>query len=87
MAYCAQGEILPVDPHSFGSIGVIGIREMARFYRHVLIEKRYPHHTALGFKSCGKTLFSALRILGITDISYNKQNDEMYLTENPFTCK
>jgi len=87
MAYCAQGEILPIDPHSFGSIGVIGIREMARFYRHVLIEKRYPHHTALGFKSCGKTLFSALRILGITDISYNKQNGEMYLTENPFTCK
>jgi len=32
-AYAAEGEILDVDPKSFGSIGVFAIHEMARFYR------------------------------------------------------
>ena len=31
--YIAQGEILPVATHSFGSIGVFAIPEMGRFYR------------------------------------------------------
>ena len=39
----AQGEVLPVATRSFGSIGVFAIKEMGRFYRHVLIEKNYPH--------------------------------------------
>ena len=42
-AYVAQGEILPVATRSFGSIGVFAIPEMGRFYRHVLIEKNFPH--------------------------------------------
>ncbi|MDI6845806.1 MAG: fucose isomerase, partial [Candidatus Saccharicenans sp.] len=33
-SYIAQGEVLDVEPQSFGSIGVFGIREMGRFYRH-----------------------------------------------------
>ena len=45
--YIAQGEILPVATHSFGSIGVFAIPEMGRFYRHVLIEKNFPHHGAV----------------------------------------
>lgn len=48
-AYIAQGEVLPVKTHSFGSIGVFAIPEMGRFYRHVLIEKHYPHHGAEAF--------------------------------------
>ena len=46
-AYIAQGEVLPVATRSFGSIGVFAIPEMGRFYRHVLIEKNFPHQYAL----------------------------------------
>ncbi|MFC1557606.1 L-fucose/L-arabinose isomerase family protein, partial [candidate division KSB1 bacterium] len=42
-AYIAEGEVLDIDPKSFGCIGVFAVREMVRFYRHVLIEKRFPH--------------------------------------------
>ena len=42
-AYIAQGEVLPVATRSFGSIGIFAIPEMGRFYRHVLIEKNFPH--------------------------------------------
>ncbi|MBN1696882.1 MAG: fucose isomerase [Spirochaetales bacterium] len=83
-AYCAQGEVLPLEPHSFGSIGVIGITEMGRFYRHVLIENRFPHHTALTYKHLGKYLFGALGLLGVRDIYYNKPAGDVYVTENPF---
>ena len=48
-AYVAQGEVLPVATRSFGSIGVFAIKEMGRFYRHVLIEKNYTHHGAVAF--------------------------------------
>jgi len=41
-SYIAEGEVLKVDPKSFGAIGVFAIKEMSRFYRHVLIAKRYP---------------------------------------------
>ena len=52
-AYIAQGEVLPVATRSFGSIGVFAIPEMGRFYRHVLIEKNYPHHGAVAFGNYG----------------------------------
>jgi len=39
---------------SFGGIGVFAIPEMGRFYRHVLIEKRFPHHTSVAFAHVGK---------------------------------
>jgi Na+/H+-translocating membrane pyrophosphatase len=48
-AYVAEGEILNIDPKSFGCIAVFAIKEMARFYRHALLEKRFPHHTAVAF--------------------------------------
>ena len=71
-AYIANGEVLPVKTRSFGSIGVFAIPEMGRFYRHVLIQKRYPHHGAVAFAHCGKALFEVLKYLGISDISYNQ---------------
>jgi L-fucose isomerase-like protein len=83
-AYIANGEVLDVDPKSFGSIGVFAIPEMGRFYRHVLIEKRFPHHTAIAFKQAGKTLFAACRMLGLEDIFFNHPKGVYYPTENPF---
>jgi L-fucose isomerase-like protein len=83
-AYVAQGEVLDIDPQSFGSIGVIGIPEMARFYRHVLIEKRFPHHAAVAPAHAGRGLFAALRMLGIDDILHNRGPGDRYPTENPF---
>ena len=41
-AYLAEGEVLPVATQSFGGIGIFAIKEMGRFYRHVLVQKRYP---------------------------------------------
>jgi L-fucose isomerase-like protein len=84
-SYVAEGEVLDIDPKSFGGIGVIGIREMGRFYRHVLIEKRFPHHTAVAFKHAGKTLWAAVRMLGVEDISFNRPAGLPYPAENPFS--
>jgi L-fucose isomerase-like protein len=83
-AYVANGEVLDINPRSFGSIGVFAIKEMGRFYRHVLIEKRFPHHTAIAFKHAGKTLFAACRMLGINDLFFNFPKGVYYPTENPF---
>ena len=83
-AYIAQGEILDVPTRSFGSIGVFAIPEMNRFYRHVLIEKQYPHHGAVAFGHYGKALFEVFKYLGIADIAYNQPASLPYPTENPF---
>jgi L-fucose isomerase-like protein len=83
-AYIAQGEVLPVATKSFGGIGIFAIPEMGRFYRHVLIEKRYPHHGAVAFSHCGKALFSIFKYLGIEDISFNQPKNMLYKSENPF---
>jgi L-fucose isomerase-like protein len=83
-SYIAEGEVLDVDPKSFGGIGVIGIKEMGRFYRHVLIEKRFPHHTAVAFAPVGKTLWAVLRMLGVEDLFYNRPAGLLYPGESPF---
>lgn len=83
-AYVADGEVLDVDPRSFGSIGVFAVKEMGRFYRHVLLEKRFPHHTAVAFTHTGKALFSAFKLLGISDIGFNQPEHRLYPGENPF---
>lgn len=83
-SYIAQGEILPVATGSFGGIGLFAIPEMGRFYRHVLIEKRYPHHGAVAFGHYGKALFEVFKFLGICDIAYNQPKNLPYPTENPF---
>ena len=83
-AYIAQGESLPVPTGSFGGIGIFAIPEMGRFYRHVLIQKRYPHHGAVAFGHYGKALFSLFQYLGIADIAYNQPKSLPYPTENPW---
>ena len=83
-AYVAQGEVLPVATHSFGSIGVFAINEMGRFYRHVLIENGFPHHGAVAFGHFGKSLFEVFKYLGAEKIGYNKPANDKYATENPF---
>jgi L-fucose isomerase-like protein len=86
-SYVAEGEVLDIDPKSFGSIGVFAIREMGRFYRHVLIERRFPHHTAVAFKHAGKALFAAAKMLGVEDIGFNQPSNMFYKSENPFNLK
>ena len=83
-SYIAQGEVLPVKTRSFGGIGVFAIPEMGRFYRHVLVQKRYPHHGAVAFGHYGKALFEVFKFLGIQDIAYNQPKTLPYPTENPF---
>lgn len=83
-AYIAHGEVLPVATRSFGAIGIFAIPEMGRFYRHVLVEKRYPHHGAVAFGHYGKLLFDLFRCLGIKDIGFNQPKGMLYPSENPF---
>lgn len=85
-AYIAQGEVLPVATRSFGAIGVFAIPEMRRFYRHVLIEKNYPHHGAVAFGHFGNTLYEVFKYLGVSveEIDYNQPKSVRYKTENPF---
>ena len=83
-SYIAEGEVLPVATQSFGGIGIFAIKEMGRFYRYVLLEKRYPHHGAVAFGHFGKALFEVFRFLGIRDIAYNQPKSLPYPTENPF---
>ena len=83
-AYVAQGEVLPVATRSFGSIGIFAIPEMGRFYRHVLIEKNFPHHGAVAFGHFGKALFEVFKYLGVEDIGFNQPRNMRYPGENPF---
>jgi len=83
-AYIAQGEVLPVATRSFGGIGIFAIPEMGRFYRHVLVQKRYPHHGAVAFAHVGKALYEVLKYFGVCDIAFNQPKGMLYKTENPF---
>ena len=85
-AYVAEGEILPVATRSFGSIAVFAIPEMGRFYRHVLIEKNYPHHGAVAFGHYGSALYDLFKYIGVPveDLNYNQPASLPYPTENPF---
>lgn len=84
-AYIAEGEVLPVATRSFGSIGIFAIPEMGRFYRHVLIEKNFPHHGAVAFGRFGRELFEVFKYLGVPveEIGYNQPKGVRYPTENP----
>ena len=85
-AYIAQGEVLPVATRSFGAIGIFAIPEMGRFYRHVLIEKNFPHHGAVAFGNFGKTLYEVFKYVGVPveEIGYNQSAGVRYPTENPW---
>ena len=85
-AYIAHGEVLPVATRSFGSIGVFAIPEMGRIYRHVLIEKNFPHHGSVAFGHYGKALYEVFKYIGVLveEIGYNQPAGVRYPTENPF---
>lgn len=83
-AYVAEGEVLPVATRSFGGIGVFAIKEMGRFYRHVLIENGFPHHGAVAFGHFGKEMFEIFKYLGVEKTGYNQPAGLPYGTENPF---
>ncbi len=83
-SYVADGNILDIDPQSFGCIGVFAIPNFARFYRHVLIAKHFPHHGAVAFRQCGKALFDAVQMLGIEDVNVPLPAGAIYPGENPF---
>jgi L-fucose isomerase-like protein len=83
-AYIAEGEIIDISPKSFGGTGVFAIHEMGRFYRHVMLENGFPHHTAVAFNHTGKTIYNALKMLGIENIYFNLPKNMYYQGENPF---
>lgn len=83
-AYAAQGRILDVDPRTFGGTGVFAIPDFARFYRHALIGKRFPHHCAVSFAHSGGILFDSLTLLGVSDINVPLPTGVRYPAENPF---
>lgn len=85
-AYIANGEVLPVATKSFGSIGVFAINEMGRFYRHVLIEKNYPHHGAVAFGHHARALYEVFKYIGVPvdEIDYNHPAGVRYPAENPW---
>ena len=85
-AYIAEGEVLPVATRSFGGIGVFAIKEMGRFYRHVLIGKGFPHHGAVAFGKWGKYLYEVFKYIGVPvdEIGYNQPAGVRYPTENPW---
>ncbi len=84
--YMAEGEVLPVATQSFGGVGVFAIHEMGRFYRHVLIEKNYPHHGAVMFGHYGKALFEVYKYIGVEleEIGLAQPKGVRYPSENPF---
>ena len=84
VSYAAEGNIIDIDPRSHGGIGVFAIPNFARFYRHVLIGKRFPHHGAVAFAHCGKALFDAVKMLGVNDVNVPLPKSALYAGENPF---
>lgn len=84
--YIAQGEVLPAATRSFGAIGIFAIPQMGRFYRHVLIEKNYPHHGAVAFGHFGKALYEVFKYIGVEveEIGFNQPKGMRYPGENPF---
>ena len=56
VSYVAEGEVLDVPTRSFGGIGIFAIKEMGRFYRHVLIEGNYASRCVM-FGHYGKAFY------------------------------
>ncbi|MCY3022657.1 MAG: fucose isomerase [Planctomycetota bacterium] len=83
-SYVAVGHVLDIDPRSFGGIGVFAIRNFYRFYRHVLIGRRFPHHGAAAFTHCGRALVNAVRMLGVSQVHVPLPASMPYSGENMF---
>jgi hypothetical protein len=50
----------------------------------VLIEKQFPHHAAVAFKTSGRILYDAAKLLGVPDIQAPRPAGLPYPSENPF---
>lgn len=85
-SYLAPGNILDLDPMSFGGIGVFAIPHFARFYRYALIGKQFPHHGAVAFANVSTVLYDAVKLLGVDDISVPLPATMRYPGENPFAA-
>ncbi len=83
-SYAAQGNVADVDPQSFGGIGVIAVPGFGRIYRHILVGRQYPHHAAIAFDHCGRTLFDATKLLGVDEVASPLPAGTLYEGENPF---
>jgi L-fucose isomerase-like protein len=83
-AYVAQGEILPVEMETYGCHALFAIPQMARFYRHVLLEKHFPHHGAVLYGGYSPALFDLFACLDVPYIGYNRREGDLYERENPF---
>ena len=83
-AYVAEGSVFPVCPHSFGTIGVMGVKGLPRFYRNVLLANRFPHHTVIAYGNIGFETFEVMRLLGIDSLFHNRMERPLYKDENPF---
>jgi len=82
--YIGEGNILDVDPCSFGGIGVIAIPGFARFYRHVMVGWNFPHHGAFGFEKVGKVLYDVVKFIGVEQVGVPLHKTMLYPGENPF---
>ncbi|MBU4198933.1 MAG: fucose isomerase [Verrucomicrobia bacterium] len=83
-AYLAEGHVLDADPASFGGIGIIGVPHFGRFYRHILLEKQFPHHAAVAFNHAGRVLYDAAGLLSVAPAYTPRKPGDLYPSENPF---
>lgn len=83
-SYIAQGEILPVEINTYGCYALFGVAEMNRFYRYVLLDKHFPHHSAIVYGSNAEALYDLMVYLEIPYIGHNYPGNHRYEKENPF---
>lgn len=86
-AHVVQDEVFPAATHSFGAIGISAIPGMNRFYRHILVEKDFPHYGAVAFGHYGETTYKVFKYIDVDveKIRFNQPKGMLYRTENPFT--
>jgi hypothetical protein len=53
----------------------------------VLIEKQFPHHSAVAFQHAGRALFNAVRLLGLEDVNAPRPAATLYPSDNPFEAR
>ncbi|MBD3321730.1 MAG: fucose isomerase, partial [Chitinivibrionales bacterium] len=82
-AFVAEGEMLDLDPKTFGCTGTAHIPGFQRFYRYALLG-RFHHHAAIAFNHCGSLIYDALRLCGIETIYTPLPDSVRYPGENPF---
>ena len=64
-AFVVEGEIMDLDPSTFGGTGILKFEGLDKFYRDVMLEHGFPHHVILCFGHCGKILIDALTMMGM----------------------